>query len=94
MKVITKGQATDRIAESNGRVFTVDFIKRTTGEPRVMNARLGVKKHLKGGTLKYNPASKNLISVFDMQKKGYRMVDIDTIYGLRIDGNDYAVKGA
>lgn len=55
-----------------GQLFTVDFVKRTAkpGEPslRTMNCRRGVKKGVKGVGQSYDPAAKNLLTVFDMQK--------------------------
>ena len=89
--LITKADAVRKILNSNGRVFTVGFVKRTNGEERRMNARLGVKKHLKGGEIGYNPKAHRLISVFDMQKNGYRMINTDTIFSLKIDGFAYEV---
>jgi hypothetical protein len=44
-----------------------------------MNARFGVKKHLRGGELAYDASSKNLIPVFDLTKKEYRMINVSTI---------------
>lgn len=67
------------LRSTGGRIFTVVFQKRTTGEMRVMNARLGVQKHLKGGTQAYDPAERKLLTVFDMQKKGYRMIDLNSV---------------
>jgi len=56
----------------SGQLFTVDFIKRTAkaGEQalRTMNCRRGVSKGVKGVGQSYDPASKNLLTVFDMQK--------------------------
>lgn len=62
------------IQESNGKIFSIKFIKRTTGEPRAMVARTGVTKHLAGGDPAYIPENKNLIWVYDMVKKGYRSI--------------------
>ena len=59
-----------------------------------MNARLGVKKYLKGGELKYNPSDFNYISVYDMGAKGYRMLNINTLSDLKIGKNEYTVDGA
>lgn len=67
-------------------IFTVSFIKRTTGEVRRMNARFGVKKHLKGGSLSYDPAAHRLIGCFDVQKGEYRMINIETIRWLKAMG--------
>lgn len=82
-------------------VFTVEFVKRTTGELRVMNCRRGVKKHLTGrpnssGTLGlgYNAKSKNLLPVFDMQKREYRMINCETIRCLKYKGIVYNVENA
>lgn len=68
----------------NGRILTVTFIKRTTGELRVMNCRLGVKKGVKGIGMSYNPAEKNLLGVYDMQNGGFRMIALESI--LKISG--------
>jgi hypothetical protein len=57
-----------------------------------MNARLGVKAYLKGGVLPYDPVSKNVLPVFDVPKKEYRMINLDTITKLKIGNNEYQVK--
>jgi hypothetical protein len=67
-------------------IFGVTFIKRTTGETRVMNCRTGVKKHLKGGVAPYSFKGKGLLPVYDLQKQGYRSIPIDGIRELRING--------
>jgi hypothetical protein len=71
---------------SNGRMFTVTFIKKDLST-RKMNCRLGVKKHLKGGTLKYDPTEKNLICVYEISKNakkaGYKMVNVSTLIELK-----------
>ncbi len=53
---------------SNGQTFTVEFVKRGDGTLRVMNARRGVKKGVKGVGMAYNPADYSLLGVYDMQK--------------------------
>lgn len=67
------------------KIFTATFIKKD-GTTRVMNCQLGVKKHLKGGEQKFNPIEKNLLTVFDMQKKEYRMINISTLITLKANG--------
>ena len=64
-----------------------DFCRMTK---RKMICRVGVKKHLKGGVLAYNPKEYNLFGVFDMQN-GYRMINVETLYNLKIDHKEYAV---
>ena len=57
-----------------------------------MNARLGVKKHLKGGTLAFDPSERNLLPVFDMQKEGYRMINASTILNIKIGGKEIVLE--
>jgi hypothetical protein len=68
----------EQILATNGRFFSVSFIKKD-GTTRKMTARLGVKKNIKGVGLKFNPTEKNLIVVFDVHKKAYRMINLLTI---------------
>jgi hypothetical protein len=90
---IDKETAKELIFDTKGKFFTVTFIKKD-GSERVMNARLGVKKYLKGGTLAYDPAEFNYITVYDMGAKGYRMVNANTIKNLKIGKNEYVIPTA
>jgi hypothetical protein len=90
---IDKETAKELIFGTKGKFFTVKFIK-LDGSERVMNARLGVKKYLKGGTLKYNPEDFNYITVYDMGAKGYRTVNANTIQNLKIGNNEYVIPTA
>jgi hypothetical protein len=90
-RTISKQEAAQIIKSTKGKYFTVSFTKKD-GTNRVMNARLGVKVYLKGGTLPYNPDEKGLIPVFDAKIKGYRMVNINTINKLIVDKVEYNVK--
>ena len=69
----------DQILATNGRFFSVSFIKKD-GSERKMTARLGVKKDIKGVGMKYDPLERNLIVVFDIHKKAYRMINLSTIF--------------
>ncbi len=93
MKTINRNKAKELINESNGRIFSSVFIKKN-GEHRLMNARLKVTKHLKENAKKkpYEPSKYNLICVFDMQKKSYRMVNLDTLQTLIINKTMYNIK--
>jgi hypothetical protein len=74
------------IEQSNGKILTVTFIKKD-GTERVLNGRLGVKSHLKGGvsTVDHN----QYINIFDMQAGGYRNINRDTIKSVRVGGVEY-----
>jgi hypothetical protein len=99
--------AKELIFNTKGKFFTVTFLAQDKDErgkqkidangvklfrPRIMNARLGVKKYLKGGTLKYDPAEFNYITVYDMGAKGYRTVNADTIQNLKIGNRNYTIS--
>ena len=76
-----------------GRFFTVAFVKRTNGEERVMNCRMGVRSHLSGGELAYDPAKRNLLVVFDTRAGGYRMVNLEQPLWVHMDGRRYNWNG-
>jgi hypothetical protein len=67
------------------KFFTVEFIKKD-GTIRVMNCRLNVKKHLKGGELKHNPEALNHLIVFDVVAKEYRTINLNTLLRVKFNG--------
>lgn len=74
---------------ADGKIFQVEFIKRTTGELRKIRCRLGVKKHLKGGKKTYSPKDKHLLTVFDMEAKGYRSIPVEGIRLLKVGAQSF-----
>lgn len=94
MTVVTAETAKEMVeGVSDGKVFTVTFVKRSNGETRVMNCRKGVKKHLKGGVKAYDPKQKGLVCVFDMQKQAYRSIALESIRKVAMEGEVYEVRG-
>ena len=73
-----------------GRFFTVEFLK-SDGTTRKINGRLGVEKHKKGGR-DCNDAKKYL-TVFDLEKHGYRNVNLSTITGFTFLGVHHIFVG-
>jgi len=73
--------------EVKGNFFRACFIKKD-GTVREMTARFGVKKHLKGGKLKYNPEFLNYIVVFDIDKSEYRTINMDKLVFLKYNGKE------
>ena len=74
----------DLILSGNGKIFSVCFTKKN-GDERIMVAKLGVKKHLKGGKSTTAHLS-NLITAFDMQKREYRSINLETIKWVKVKG--------
>ena len=77
----------ERVLASKGRWLTVKFIKKTTGEERVMNCRIDVTKHLKGGQRASNPDE--YIVVYEPVSKGYRHIGRDSILSVTDGGVTY-----
>lgn len=74
------------IQASNGRFVSVRFVKKD-GSIRSMVCRLGVTKHLKGGSSTLDPVK--YLTVFDVAAKGYRAINRDTIVSVTIGGISY-----
>ena len=75
----------------NGKFFTIEFTKRTTGEHRIMRATTNYKSKLAGGDLKYDADAKKLIPVWDLEKKEFRSIPTDAVLIIRALGNNYKV---
>lgn len=88
---ISREDLIQKIKDTRGAFFTVTFIKKD-GTTRVMNARFGVKKYLRGGELPYDPIAKGLLPVFDVKENGYRMINTKTIISARIGNEEYIVQ--
>lgn len=91
MQQISLEEAVIKIEESEGKIFSVVFKKRTTGEWRKLVGRLGVRKDINGTGLKYDPASRQLMTVYDMQNQGWRMINKDSISELQTKGESYVI---
>jgi hypothetical protein len=74
--------------EVKGNFFRACFLKKD-GTVREMTARFGVKKHLKGGELSYNPEDFNYVVVFDVEKEAYRTINMDKLIFLRYNGKEF-----
>ncbi len=91
MKKINRRNILELLIKNKGSIFSVVFLKKD-GTLRKMLCRFGVKKHLKGGKLKFNPIERSLLVVFDMQKEGYRMINLETLMSINMKGVEYNVK--
>ena len=89
-KRITIENATKLIKSTNGAIFAVEFTK-SNGAVRVMTCRLGVSKGLKGKGLAFAPSDYDLLTVYDMTKRAYRMIRLNTLKRITVDGASYGV---
>lgn len=70
--------------------FSATFLKKNN-ELREINCRLGVKKHLKDGKKRYDTEYYNYLTVYDLQKKAYRTLNVNTLIELRANGQKIKV---
>jgi len=68
------------ISKKDGKFFGVKFIKKD-----------GTIRKMSGKGMSYNPLEKGLIPVYDLNKKGYRTINLATIIELNMDGINYDV---
>ena len=90
MNRIDTNKAVELMNETQGKVFSAVFTKKD-GTDRVMTCRTKVTKHLKGVGAKYDAKSKGLYCVFDMHKKAYRMINLNSLKSIQINKNVYVV---
>ena len=76
---------------TNGKFFTLAFIKRTTGEERIMNATLNLASKLKGGDPAYDHKAKGLLVVTDVTKKAIRSIPLDAVLWVKAYGEQFKV---
>ena len=72
-------------ATNNGKIFSATFEKKD-GTIRTINCRRNVSKGVKGVGYSFNPMSKGLLSVYDMQSKGFRFIYLETLVEAKVNG--------
>ena len=88
---IDKDTAKQYIYKTNGKIFSAVFTKKD-GEKRNMVCRRGVAKYVSGVGLKFKPEERSLIGVFDMHKRAYRFINLETLEKIKVSGKEYEIK--
>lgn len=93
MKTISKNLAGFTLLDSatDGKIFFVEFTKKD-GSIRRMTCRRNVRKGLTGKGMAYRPLGKGLMTVFDMDKGEYRMINLLEITRFTINKIKYIVS--
>ena len=91
MQTINKTKAKELIKDSKGLIFAATFTKKD-GSHRLMNARTGKKYTPTGKKAPYKAEDYNLLPVYDMKIKAFRMININTLTKLSINANKYIIK--
>ena len=79
----------DVIRKSKGKFITVVFRKRTTGELRKMNCRIGVKKGVTGTGKSFDDSDKGLVTVWDAQINQFRSIPLESIITITSQGVEW-----
>mgnify|MGYP003666087148 CR=1 FL=1 len=92
MNTISTDQAKELIRETNGKIFSSTFIKKDN-TIRTLTARLGKRyKSKTGKAAPYKAKEYNLLPVYDMSKKAFRMLNFNTLLTLTINKNKYNIE--
>lgn len=90
MKKLARVHVEKMVQASKGHYFGATFVKKD-GSKRTVNARLGVKKYLKGGKNNVVKASNSYVTVFDRHKSAYITMNLATVTNLAVNGERYEV---
>ena len=92
MKTINRTRAKELIKGSKGLIFSATFIKKDN-TIRTLTSRTGKQYKSKTGKKPpYKPKDYNLIPLYDMKKKAFRMLNFETLLTLSINKTKYIIK--
>jgi len=90
MEKIARENLRSILRERGRRIASATFVKKD-GTDRKILFRLGVKKHLRGGTNNVERDDRSYMTVYDMKHGGYRTINLRTVKTLSMDGKQYEV---
>ena len=91
MKTINRNKAKELIKESKGLIFSTTFIKKDN-TIRTLTSRTGKQYTPTGKKAPYKPSDYNLIALYDMRKKAFRMLNLNTLLTLSINKEKYLIE--
>tara|TARA_R110000796_G_scaffold229976_1_gene347465 strand:+ start:288 stop:566 length:279 start_codon:yes stop_codon:yes gene_type:complete len=92
MKIINRSKAKELIKESKGLIFSTTYIKQNN-TIRTLTSRTGKQyKSKTGRKAPYKAEDHNLLPLYDMRKKAFRMLNFNTLLTLSINKTKYIIK--
>ena len=91
MKTINRNKAKELIKDSKGLIFSTTFIKKDN-TVRTLISRTGKQYTPTGKKQPYKPSDYNLIPLYDMKKKAFRMLNFNTLITLSINKEKYIIE--
>ena len=91
-KTINTERAKEIIKANKYRFFTAHFIKKDNTK-RILNSMTGKKYTPKTDRKEpYKPSNYNLLKVYDLKNKGFRIINFETLYKLNINKTKYKIE--
>ena len=91
-KTISTEKAKEIIKENKYKFFTAHFIKKDNTK-RILNCMIGKKYTPKTNRKQpYDPSKYNLLKVYDLKIKDFRIINFNTLYKLNINKTKYKIK--
>lgn len=75
-----------------GKIASVTFVKRSDGMERKMLCRVGVRKGVTGRGAAYDAESKNLLTVYDMEKQAFRTIPAENVVEVKARKQQYTFQ--
>tara|TARA_R110002124_G_scaffold230131_1_gene395276 strand:+ start:1291 stop:1569 length:279 start_codon:yes stop_codon:yes gene_type:complete len=92
MNIITSTRAKELIKNSKGLIFSTTYIKKDN-TIRTLISRTGKQyKSKTGNKAPYKAEEFNLMHLYDMKKKAFRMLNFNTLLTLSINKTKYIIK--
>lgn len=91
IKTLNREQLKYILKNSKGKIMTIAYRKKD-GSLRTINTRTGVKKDITGKGLTYNPDEYGYVILWDLNKKAYRTVNVNTVTTLKGGGEIYKIQ--
>ena len=91
MQTINRTRAKELIKESKGLIFSTTFIKKDN-TVRTLTSRTGKQYTPTGKKQPYKPEEFNMMALYDMKKKAFRMLNLNTLITLSINKIKYIIK--
>ena len=92
MQTINRTKAKELIKESKGLIFSTTFLKKDN-TVRTLTSRTGKQyKSKTGNKAPYKAENYDLLPLYDMRKKAFRMLNFNTLVTLSINKTKYIIK--
>jgi hypothetical protein len=92
MQTINKQEAKQLIKDSKGLIFSTTYIKKDN-TVRTLTSRTGKQyKSKTGRPAPYKAENYDLIPLYDMRKKAFRMLNLNTLITLSINKTKYIIN--